>query len=154
MEMEVEIDRRWFPFQNKPKKGEWKKMAKKMEIVTAGMDKLKVEGITRAIISGLITKMGIGQNTLITRVLADQTAKKALTTILASVKAGTKKEDITIKEKLAEAGFTSKVSLVNFSSQLKPDQVEFLEVILADEKAADHTVKVITYLFDHYEYTR
>ena len=129
-------------------------MAKKVDTVTTGMDKVKVEGINRAIISGLISKMGIGQNTLITRVLSDPTAKKGLTAILSAVKAGTKKEEITIKEKLAEAGFTSKVSLINFSSQLKPDQVEFLQVILADEKAADHTVKVIAHLLDHYEYTR
>ena len=129
-------------------------MAKKLEIVTTGMDKVKVEGINRAIISGLISKMGIGQNTLLARVLVDQSAKKGLYNILTAIKAGTKKEDITLKEKLQDAGFTSKTSLINFSAQLKPDQVEFLQVILSDEKAIDHTVKTINYLFDNYEYTR
>ncbi len=129
-------------------------MGKKLEIVTTGMDKVKVEGINRAIIAGLISKMGIGQNTLLSRALVDQPAKKALSNILTAIKAGTKKEDITIKEKLQDAGFTSKASLINFSAQLKPDQVEFLQVILSDEKVADHTVKTINYLFDNYEYTR
>ena len=128
---------------------------KKVENATKVLDSLKVEGTEKAMITGLIANLGIGQNTVLVNSLPDVNCRKALTAIFKALNSGTKKADLKVTEKLADLGFNSKDSLINFADQLvktKPEQVEYLKVVLANEKLADVTVKAIGLFFKTYTY--
>ena len=128
---------------------------KKVENATKVLDSLKVEGTEKAMITGLIANLGIGQNTVLVNSLNDVNCRKALTAIFKALNSGTKKADLKVTEKLADLGFNSKDSLINFADQLvktKPEQVEYLKVVLANEKLADVTVKAIGLFFKTYTY--
>jgi len=128
---------------------------KKVENATKVLDSLKVEGTEKAMITGLISNLGIGQNTVLVNSLPDVKCRKALTAMFNALNSGTKKADLKVTEKLADLGFSSKDSLVNFADQLvktKPEQVEYLKVVLANEKLADVTVKAIGLFFKAYTY--
>ena len=128
---------------------------KKVENATKVLDSLKVEGTEKAMITGLISNLGIGQNTVLANSLNDANCRKALTAMFKALNSGTKKADLKVTEKLADLGFNSKDSLVNFADQLvetKPEQVEYLKVVLANEKLADITVKAIGLFFKTYTY--
>jgi len=80
---------------------------KKIDNVGKGLDDLKVEGVNRAVISGLVSKLGIGQNTVLINSLPDVNCRKALTAMFKALNSGTKKADLKVTEKLADLGFNS-----------------------------------------------
>lgn len=113
----------------------------------------KDKGMAKGLIVNLLTSLKIGQTLFLRYNLDSKGTIDNLAKVVNFVAEGKEKEDIVkVMEKVQGKGFTLVTSMVNFTSQLDPDQLINLQSLLQDEKGTAGLKKSVAYLLDNYEY--
>ena len=125
---------------------------KKKDIIAKGLKEVKVKGLEKPLMSTLLYKQKIGQLTVLQNVTNKPEAIKALRSAIDQANNEVEKDKVKIEGKLPELGFTSAVSIVNYTYQLDPDIRDIVEGLTENDNQIKQLNQAVNYLMDNYIY--